>query len=185
MDEILKIDGLKKYFTKKSFFSSKSSTVKAVDDVSFSVNSGQTFVLAGESGSGKSTIARLILKAITQDSGKVFLDGEEINQNNIKKLRMQCQMIYQDPYDSVNPRMRVEDIVSESLEIHKIGNKQERHNKVLEALQEVRLEPAAEIAKKYPHMLSGGQRQRVVLARALVLKPKIIVLGKKIALFWL
>ena len=83
MDEILKIDGLKKYFTKKSFFSSKSSTVKAVDDVSFSVNSGQTFVLAGESGSGKSTIARLILRAITQDSGKVFFEGQEINSSKV------------------------------------------------------------------------------------------------------
>ena len=117
-------------------FSSKISTVKAVDDVSFSIKKGEVFVLAGESGSGKSTIAKLILKSIQADSGKIIFENQEIDNQkiNIKKIRMDCQMIHQDPYDSINPRMKIEDIVLEPLEIHNIGNKKERVRRMIEVL---------------------------------------------------
>ena len=183
MSEILKVENLKKYFVKKSFFSSKTSVVKAADDISFSVEKGEVFVLAGESGSGKSTIARLILKAIEADSGKIIFDGEEIKNDSksLAKIRMKCQMIHQDPYESINPRMKVFDIISEPLEIHGVG-KAERRSRVLDTLREVRLEPAEDIAKKYPHMLSGGQRQRIVLARALVLRPDVIIADEPVSM---
>ncbi len=184
MSEILKVENLKKYFVKKSFFSSKTSVVKAVDDISFSVEKGEVFVLAGESGSGKSTIARLILKAIEADSGKIIFDNEEIKNDSksLAKIRMKCQMVHQDPYESINPRMKVFDIVSEPLEIHGVGSKAERRSRVLDTLREVRLEPAEDIVKKYPHMLSGGQRQRIVLARALVLKPEMIIADEPVSM---
>ena len=184
VEEILKVEHLKKYFTKKGLFSSKTTTVRAVDDVSFSLKKGEVFVLAGESGSGKSTIAKLILKSIEADSGKIFFEDQEINneQKNLKKIKMNCQMIHQDPYDSINPRMRIGSIVSEPLEIHNVGNKDERFRRVIEVLHEVKLEPAEEMAKKYPHTLSGGQRQRVVLARALALKPKLIIADEPVSM---
>ena len=184
MNTILRVEGLNKNFTKKSFFQSKSSMVTAVNNVSFSLSKDEILAIAGQSGSGKSTIAKLILKAIEVDSGKIFFDGDEISDtpSDLKKLRMNCQMIYQDPYDSINPRMKIFDIINEPLEIHRVGTKETRSEMVLDALRQVKLEPAQDIAKKYPHMLSGGQRQRIVIARALVVKPKVIIADEPVSM---
>lgn len=183
MKPILEIKHINKVFVKKSFFGSQKYTVKAVDDVSFNVLTGEVFVIAGESGSGKSTIAKLILGSIKPNSGKIFFEGNEIkNHDDLKKIRTGCQMIQQDPYDSINPRMRISEIISEPLEIHNIKDKDYRKKRILEVLNEVKLQPAEQIANKHPHMLSGGQRQRVVLARALAIKPRAIIADEPVSM---
>ena len=183
MKEILSIKDLRKYF-RKIGVTKKEDLARAVDGVSFTVNQGETLVLAGESGSGKTTIARLLLRAIEPDSGTIIFDGQEITNlvEDLRKIRMECQMVHQDPYSSINPRMTILDIVREPLEIHSVGNKDERNCLALQALAQVKLEPVEEIAGKYPHMLSGGQRQRVAIARAISTKPKLVIADEPVSM---
>lgn len=181
---LLKVKNLKKYFNlKKGFFNSKSSgSVKAVDDISFSIRKGETFGLVGESGCGKSTTARIILRLINPTGGEVIY--KDVNLVNLKssemfKYRKEIQIIFQDPYASLSPRMTIGDIVGESLEIHKFKNKTLRIDRVKKCLKIVGLNP--EHINRYPHEFSGGQRQRVGIARALVLQPELIICDEPVS----
>jgi peptide/nickel transport system ATP-binding protein len=170
---LLDVKGLKKYFPiRRGLLQKTVGLVKAVDDVTFFLNQGETLSLVGESGCGKTTTARCVLRAITPTAGQVLLmdDGEVLDVATVPKsrlasLRRQMQMIFQDPFSSLNPRMTLLDIVGEPLLVHGVGNVQERTDRVVEMLRLVGLRP--EYMRRYPHAFSGGQRQRIGIARAL------------------
>lgn len=180
---LLEVKNLKKYFDiKGGIFSRTIGTVKAVDDVSFSVNKGEVLGLVGESGCGKSTTGRSILRLIEPTSGEIFFEGSDITKisdEEMRKLRRDMQIVFQDPYASLNPRHTVEKILSEPLIVHGIGDKQERQRKVNEMLEVVGL--SSFHAKRYPHQFSGGQRQRIGIARALMVNPKLIIADEPVS----
>lgn len=173
---IIDVVELRKYFPVKKKAFSKQEYVKAVDGVNFSVKDGTVFSLVGESGCGKSTVARLVLKLIPPTSGKIFFRGNDIAElkgNSLREFRKSVQIIFQDPFASLNPRMTVLDTISEPLKIHRIVKKSELRDTVVKLLKNVGLQ--ADILNRYPHEFSGGQRQRICIARALAVSPKVIV----------
>lgn len=181
MAPLIEIQDLKQHFKiKGGLFGRNIQTVKAVDGVSFTINKGETFGLVGESGSGKTTLGRTLLHLYKPTSGKIFFNGEEVNENNYRQYAKRMQIIFQDPYASLNPRMTVEDIIGEALDVHKLySTKNERREKVINLLKLVGLN--AEQAQRYPHEFSGGQRQRIGIARALAVNPEFIVCDEPVS----
>src|SRR4030067_328269 len=174
--EILKVKALRKYFSINKGFMAKPLLVKALDGVNFSVEEDKIFALVGESGCGKSTVARLVLGLIPPTSGEVLFQGMKIfglNGDSMKIFRKSVQIIFQDPFASLNPRKRIMDTISEPLRIHNIVKSNALSSKVIELLHKVNLTP--DMMYRYPHELSGGQRQRVCIARALAVSPEVIV----------
>ena len=180
---LLKIEHLKKYFpVKAGVFRSTIGWVKAVDDVSFVVYAGETFGIVGESGCGKSTLGLAILRLYEPTSGRIIFEGKEIHnlpQSKFMQYRKNLQMIFQDPFSSLNPRMTVGSIIEEGMNIHKIGNPRERSAMVMDLLQKVGLQNDA--MNRFPHEFSGGQRQRIGIARALAMNPKLMIADEAVS----
>ncbi|MFQ6090297.1 MAG: ABC transporter ATP-binding protein, partial [Candidatus Bipolaricaulia bacterium] len=184
---LLEVQNLKKYFpVRRGVFRRVAGRVKAVDDVSFYIKEGETLGLVGESGCGKTTCGRTILRLIEPTGGQVnfYKDGgavdvAKLRGRHLKELRREMQIIFQDPYSSLNPRMTVGDIVGEPLLVHKVARGKELRGRVAELLGAVGLNP--QYMKRYPHEFSGGQRQRIGIARALALEPKLIIADEPVS----
>jgi oligopeptide/dipeptide ABC transporter ATP-binding protein len=173
---IIDVADLKKYFPVKRKAFAKHEWLKAVDDINFSIKDGAVFALVGESGSGKSTVARLVLKLIQPTSGKIVFRGKNIGElkgDSLREFRKSVQIIFQDPFSSLNPRMTVLDTISEPLKIHKVVKRSELKDKVVSLLRSVGLQ--TDVLNRYPHEFSGGQKQRICIARALAVSPEVIV----------
>jgi peptide/nickel transport system ATP-binding protein len=179
---LVEVSHLVKRFTRGGGLFGRSSTITAIDDVNFAIDEGETFGLVGESGSGKTTTGRCILRLIEPDSGSVTFRGENVlrfSRSRMRQARRDMQIVFQDPYSSLNPRMRARDIVEEPLIIHKLGGKPARLERVAELFRLVGLDTAH--LDRYPHQFSGGQRQRIGLARALALNPSFLVLDEPVS----
>ena len=179
---LLEVRDLVKEFTRRGGLFQKPSIVRAVDHVSFSIDEGETFGLVGESGSGKTTTGRCILRLIEPSSGEVRFKGEDVlafSRARMRQARKDMQIVFQDPYSSLNPRMRVGDIVEEPLIIHRTGPRAQRSARVAELFELVGLDPSQ--LSRYPHQFSGGQRQRIGLARALALHPSLIIADEPVS----
>ena len=182
--ELLRVENLRKYFeTQGSRLRRRpGNVVRAVDDVSFTVGRGETFGLVGESGCGKSTVARCILRLLEPTSGRIVFDGVDVAnlpRDEMRQLRRRMQIVFQDPYGSLNPRMNIDAIVGEPLAIHSIGEASERRQKVIDTLELVGV--TEQQSHRKPHEFSGGQRQRIALARALILEPDLIILDEPVS----
>src|SRR5580704_7168022 len=183
MTALLEVENLKKHFVaSRSMFGRPTAFVKAVDGVSFSVDAGKTLALVGESGCGKSTVSRLVLRLIEPDAGSIRFEGRDLralNVNELRGFRRDAQIIFQDPYASLNPRMTVSQILTEPLALHNLLPPPRRRERVEELLRLVGLEPR--FARRYPHEFSGGQRQRIAIARALAVEPKLIICDEPVS----
>ena len=175
---LVEVEHLKQYFQVRSGF--KNMTLKAVDDVSFCIKPGETLGLVGESGCGKTTVGRSLLHLYDPTGGTVRFEGEEVTKKNIQRMRAKMQMVFQDPYSSLDPRMTAEDIIGEPLDVHHLcANRKERREKVISLMELVGLN--SEHATRYAHEFSGGQRQRIGIARALAVDPKFIVCDEPVS----
>ncbi len=166
----------------EGIFGQRRLTVKAVDGVTFQIRAGETLGLVGESGSGKSTLGRLLLRLIEPTSGQVFFDGRDLaalSRKQLRHLRREMQLVFQDPYSSLNPRMRVRAIVAEGIEIHQLARGREKEQRIRELLVMVGMD--ADALDRYPHEFSGGQRQRIGIARALAVSPRFLVLDEPVS----
>ena len=176
---LVEVEDLKEYFPIRTGFA-KTTMLKAVDGVSFKIKPGETLGLVGESGCGKTTVGRTLLRLYKPTGGRVLFEGKEVTDKNMKEYRKEMQMVFQDPYSSLDPRMTVEDIIGEPLDVHKLyGTKAERRDKILNLMSLVGLN--AEHATRYVHEFSGGQRQRIGIARALAVDPKFIVCDEPVS----
>ena len=176
---LVEVNNLKQYFPIKAGFG-KTIPLKAVDGVSFAIKPGETLGLVGESGCGKTTVGRSLLHLYKPTSGDIFYNGQRVDEKSIQSMRKDMQMVFQDPYSSLNPRMTVEDIIGEPLDVHKLyTSKGERRDKILHLMELVGLN--AEHAKRYAHEFSGGQRQRIGIARALATNPKFIICDEAVS----